>query len=240
MAIDDTDDLESAGTGHVLEDFRSLAASKGIETQAISRHQLYFHEDVPYTSHNSSMCTEADIPKELVPELIRLAVSHLESSCAQGSDPGLCVLCPEDIPDIAGLIAFGRRAKTGLLTKKEAYDTAKDRNIHLSEHGGTGMGVIGALAGAALRVFGFDGRVKGKVKAGEDGETMPASELLLRTGFSRIMAVCGDEIRGDENITLTEGLIKAVRMNWKSTIIVAPAYGGKGYITLTKQQLRVY
>ena len=228
------------GTGRVLENFRSLLASKGIETQAISRHQLYFHEDVPYTSHNSSMCTEMDTPKEQIPEIIKLAENHLTEESAEGSDPGLCVACIEDIPCQASLIAYGRRAKNSLLTKDEAYQLAKELNIHLSEHGGTGQGVVGALAGVALRIFGFDGRIKGKIEAGADGEIMTVSELLRITGFSCVMAIDGTEVHAEDTVILTEGRIKAVRMNWRSTILAAPSGDGKTYSTLTKQLLKVY
>ena len=240
MAIDDTDNKDSVGTGRILEDFRSLLASNGIETQAISRHQLYFHKDVPYTSHNSSMCTEMDIPKEQIHEIIELSANHLTDSCAEGSDPGLCVASIENIPDLASLIAYGRRAKNSLLTKDEAYDMAKEQNIHLSEYGGTGQGVVGALAGVALRISGYDGRIKGKVNAGADGDVLTATELLERTGFSRIMAINGTEIHDNDTVILTEGKIKAVRMNWQSTILVAPSGDGKSFSTLTKQNLRVY
>ena len=224
----------------MLEGFRKLLAAEGIETQAISRHQLYFHEDVPYTSHNSSMCTEMDVSKTLIAEIIDFASNYLACSCAEGSDPGLCVALTDVIPDSAKFIAYGRRAKNSLLTKDEAYQLAQEQNIHLSEHGGTGQGIVGALAAAALRFFGFDGRMKGKIEAGADGETMTATELLAKTGCSGIMAINGAEVHADEIVTLAEGKIKAVRMNWQSTIIVAPSGDGNTYTTLTKQQLKAY
>lgn len=237
--MDDTDNLESVGTGHVVEDFRKALALRGVETQSISRHQLYFHQDVPYTSHNSSMCTEMDIPKEDMSDLIALAIEHLQKCFVEGSDPGLCVACLEDIPDVPALIAYGRRGKNSLLTKDEAYQMAGEQNIHLSEHGGTGQGVVGALAGVALRIFGFDGRVKGKVKAGEDGERLTVAELLQRTGFAQILAVDGTVVRDSDIITLNEGRVKAVRLNWQSTIVVTPVTNGV-YSTLVKKLLKAY
>lgn len=240
LAIDDTDNLNSAGTGHVLEGFRDLLAARGIETQAISRHQLYFHEDVPYTSHNSSMCTEMVVPKDIVPEIIELASGHLADSFVDGSDPGLCAACADDIPNIAALIAYGRRGKSSLLTKDEAYSLAKEQNIHLSEHGGTGDGVVGALAGVALRISGFDGRIKGKVDVGTGGEVFTVSGLLQRTGFSSVMAINGAAIRGDEKVTLSEGRIKAVRINWQSTILVSPSSDRDAFFTIPHELLKVY
>ena len=186
------------------------------------------------------MCTEMDVSKERINEIIELAAKHLTDSCAEGSDPGLCVASMEDIPCLASLIAYGRRAKNSLLTKEEAYETARELNIHLSEYGGTGQGVVGALAGVALRIFGYDGRIKGKVEAGADGDIMTAAELLRKTGFSGIMAINGEEVHGGDMVILTEGIIKAVRMNWQSTILVAPSGDGKNYSTLGKQLLKVY
>ena len=223
----------------MLEDIRNLLAAKGIETQAISRHQLYFHQDVPYTSHNSSMCTEMDVPKEQIPEIIDLAAKHLAENHAPGSDPGLCLAQIEEIPDIAELISYGRRAKNSLLTKEEAYELAKAQNIHLTEHGGTGHGVIGALAGVALRAYGFDGRIKGKIEAGASGDKFTVKELLEKTGFPCAIAINGAELKGDEPITLTEPQIKAVRINWLSTIPLTPTKNGN-YATLTKNQLKTY
>ena len=215
-------------------------ASVCIETQAISRHQLYFHQDVPYTSHNSSMCTEMDIPKARLPEVIDLAMGHLSVSCAAGSDPGLCVACADDVPQAAALIAYGRRCKCGLTTKDEAYRLAMSQGIHLSEHGGSGDGVIGALAGVGLRMFGFDGRIKGNREAGSDGDVMTVSALLEKTGFSSAMAINGVQVPRDASVILSEGLVKAVRMHWQSTILIAPSDRGETYVTVPKQLLNVY
>ena len=57
IGIDDTDNLESRGTGFLA---RQLAgeiekASAGI-VEGISRHQLFVHDDIPYTSKNSAAC----------------------------------------------------------------------------------------------------------------------------------------------------------------------------------------
>ena len=62
-------------------------------------------------------------------------------------------------------IDFGYRAKQVVLTKSNAYKLAKKLDIHLSEHGGSGQGVIGALAGVALRLTANDGRFWRKIKS---------------------------------------------------------------------------
>ena len=73
---------------------------------------------------------------------------------APGSDPGLCVVATTSVSGPKALIGFGQTAKDSVLTKSDAYGLAQRLGIHLSEHGGTGQGVIGALAGAGLRLIG--------------------------------------------------------------------------------------
>lgn len=74
------------------------------------------------------------------------------------------VLFPDEARrQVEALCAFGRRAQEVVCTKDEAYELARSIPwVHLSEHGGTGQGVIGALAGVGLRLSGDDGRFRGK------------------------------------------------------------------------------
>ncbi len=56
-----------------------------------------------------------------------------------------------------------------LLTKQEAYMLANTTGVHLSENGGTGDGIVGALAGTGLRLDGNDGRFRGWLEFGNTG-----------------------------------------------------------------------
>ena len=57
VAIDDTDSLEFGATGQSANELRRLIEDKGWgKSEAVTRHQLLLHPDIPYTSHNSSMC----------------------------------------------------------------------------------------------------------------------------------------------------------------------------------------
>ena len=67
-----------------------------------------------------------------------------------------------------------------------ASELAERNHVHLSEHGGSGQGVVGALAAVGLRLAGQDGRVKGKKTV--QGEVMAVRELLEQTGFDRVCA----------------------------------------------------
>ena len=61
VGIDDTDNLESRGTGFRAREFGRQLMEEGLASvRGISRHQLYVHPDIPYTSHNSALCLDID------------------------------------------------------------------------------------------------------------------------------------------------------------------------------------
>jgi hypothetical protein len=73
-----------------------------------------------------------------------------------GSDPGLCVAAGEISQQI---VDFGRRCQREVVTQSEARALANRCAITLEDFGGTGDGVIGALAAVGLLAEGNDGRV---------------------------------------------------------------------------------
>lgn len=178
VCIDDTDNYDSIGTGELLEDICCEAKRRSLaKTGFVVRYQLFIHEDIPYTSHNSSMCV--DIETDNVDEFYAFASDYLEKNSADGSDPGICVLRSDDNLDYSSLYDFGVRATREVVTKQEAIDLAAafGRDVILSEHGGTGIGVIGALAGSALRQGGAEGKIKGKMYPPEDKNIFTFSEF---------------------------------------------------------------
>lgn len=165
ICIDDTDNIDSIGTGTIADQIRQLLVEKGFkEPSLVTRHQLFIHPDIPYTSHNSSMCFTICGPETAFDQLISLCSAHLEKVAAVGSDPGLCILPFNAANDYKALVAYGKSAKITVLDKESAYACARLLNAHLSEHGGTGDGIIGALAGVGLRLSGSDGEVKASLK----------------------------------------------------------------------------
>lgn len=62
ICIDDTDNIDiKRGTGQLASLLAEEIEQKGwAKCEAVTRHQLFVHPDVPYTSHNSSMCFAAD------------------------------------------------------------------------------------------------------------------------------------------------------------------------------------
>ncbi|MDN5352456.1 MAG: hypothetical protein PWQ12_1376 [Clostridiales bacterium] len=222
ICIDDTDTLDSKGTGEIAEELSIALESIGCGIpSAVSRHQLYFHPDIPYTSHNSSMCFELKNSDVTLETLIDFCGSYLKTQSAVGSDPGLCILSADQLnnPDREALIQFGYRAKKEVLTKESAYDLAKRYNIHLSEHGGTGQGIIGALAGVGLRMDGNDGRYKGKIFLGENCDNMLAKDILSHPQIDCIRSSDGEPVEADAVIFVSDR-IKTVRVDGQSTLIV--------------------
>ena len=150
LSFDDTDELNMPGTGHLLDSFLQTLPAK---CSFISRHQLFVHADVPYTSHNSAMCAQID-GQLSAEELIDRAAAYLEQHSAPGADPGLCVAAWQTMTQRELLVLWGYRAKREVLAKEDAYALAQQCGVHLSEHGGTGQGVVGALAAVGLRLAG--------------------------------------------------------------------------------------
>ena len=109
--------LNTPGTGHLAEAICREITHEGLGTcSAISRHQLFVHDDIPYTSHNSAMCFEADIRHGGLMSVIELGGNFLRSKSARGSDPGLCVAPLSRELDRAQLTDFGFKAKRSVLT----------------------------------------------------------------------------------------------------------------------------
>ena len=73
----------------------------------------------------------------------------------EGSDPGLCIVA-ETSHAMNNLIAFGQLAAVEVVTQADAIEAAS--GAHLSGHGGTNDGIIGAAAGVGLTVWGWAGR----------------------------------------------------------------------------------
>jgi hypothetical protein len=240
VCIDDTDNLDSRGTGELAE-----LIAEGIERSGwghcsvITRHQLLLHDDIPYTSHNSSMCFCASLnaPESLI-QVIKYAEEFLRIESAEGSDPGLAVMDMDALTEPSEIINFGQRAKCEVLTKTQAYSFAQKHTIHLSEHGGTGQGVIGALAGIGLRLSGNDGRVRGKLKVGDAGTEISVEALLRYPQIDAVQAIDKVPLDAADKILLGDK-VKTVWLNHQAVLLVSPGEGGI-WETCGKQQLRNY
>ncbi|WP_423801898.1 hypothetical protein [Neobacillus sp. SAB-20_R2A] len=222
LCIDDTDNIDSKGTGSIAAEIAEFIEENGFgKCGNITRHQLLIHPDVPYTSHNSSMCFTAELADGCLESVIEGAIHVLETESAEGSDPGLCIFVPERISQLQHqeIIDFGLKAKREVLSKNDAYQLAERLSIHLSEHGGTGQGVIGALAGVGLKLTGNDGRFKGQHKLKSAQKSVTVKEILEQTSIDIVRTEAGLILEDEEQITLGEKL-KSVYLNHHSALLV--------------------
>lgn len=244
VCIDDTDNLETRGTGELARQMIEELESMGLgQCSDITRHQLYFHPDIPYTSHNSAMCFIIEHRDPIFQTLKCFSEDFLLSNSAEGSDPGLCIAEISSIKDQLELMNYGFRAKKEILSKALAYETAFRLDIHLSEHGGTGGGVIGALAGVALRLSGNDGRFKGKIYFPIEGNTLRVGDILDNSNITKVQSLEGRILEAHQEVVLGEK-VKAVLLDHQKVLLVYSMPHDKAgrqiWHTCTKQQLSVY
>jgi hypothetical protein len=227
ISIDDTDNIESRGTGEIAELLAEGITARGWgKCGLVTRHQLLVHPDIPYTSHNSSMCFPAEVSADTMEAVTDYCCEALTVESAPGSDPGLCVLALERLEQPEALMNFGRKAKTTVISKEEAYETAAALEVHLSEHGGTGQGVIGALAGAGLRLTGNDGRFKGKLRIPSNNGTATVKDIC-NYGIDLVKTLEGAVLDENEAVHVGEW-VKRVLLDEKAVLIVVPADNGLG------------
>lgn len=222
IGIDDTDNLESRGTGHRARQLGTMLQEEGIARLiCITRHQLLVHKDIPFTSHNSSACLLMESESARENELINFCREFLLRESAPGSDAGLCIAPADKISQ--AIENWGGNAKQIVLNKPLAYEMAKLQGIYLEGLTGEKIGIIGAMAAVGLRHAGNDGRVLWLPMLRETEGTFSAKELLERLCIDRITTTNGEVIPLDEKV-FADGWIRPVMKNKLITLIVEPTY----------------
>lgn len=244
LTVDDTDDTTKAtSTGEIAGLIADeVPALGGAIVLGITRHQLLIAEGVPYTSHNSAMSFEALLPDGATGKLRECAIRIIVENRAETSDPGLCVaVLPESWDDegreqLSRVVDFGWRAKEELCSIRGAYELAAAVPwLTLSEHGGNGDGVVGALAGVGLRLDGNDGRFRGKWDLqricgfGEDVTQASVEDVVecLAAGLGgdvQVLGVHGEELAPDTPFALGKD-VKPLLKGGKLTIVCEMADG---------------
>ncbi len=159
LGLDDTDVLgHHPGTGRLARDLGAHLESRGLaRLGGVVRHQLLVDPRIPYTSHNSPACLMlAAGGNGAAGRIFDEAKEYVAGRAAQGSDPGLCMARTHDVE--AEVVRFGGRAGSEVLDKSEAIAVAGRCGLRLEELGGTGDGIIGALAAVGLTAGGNAGR----------------------------------------------------------------------------------
>ncbi len=186
IGLDDTDTLESRGTGHLARQI-GAALAREVPVLGITRHQLLRDARVPCTKNNSSAAILLDGDGSLDPGTVLEQVKRLMLDDFQpGSDPGLCVA--RSVP--AAIREFGRRTQREMVTQAEARALAAAYDLGLLGLGGDEGGVIGALAAVGLVASGEDGRyvLVGRVRELSGQQPVTA---LLAAGIAAVQTVDG-------------------------------------------------
>ena len=154
IGLDDTDNLESRGTGHLA---RQIAAELVVDFPVIgvTRHQLLVDQRVPCTKNNSCAAIALDVDSSVdLNGLFERIREVMVNEFQPGSDPGLCLAV--EVP--AAITEFGFKVKREIVDQEQARQLAKVNGLFLQGLGGTEDGVIGALAAVGLAACGEDGR----------------------------------------------------------------------------------
>lgn len=191
ICIDDTDTLTGPrGTGKLA---RMIADTvlKEYPVFGVTRHQLYVHPDIPYTSHNSNAVIHVEAEgDDAMDHLFEVAEEVMNGDFLEGSDPGLAVVSESQIT--SALIVYAQDAKCTVLSQQRARMLAKNLGIRLKGLGGTEDGVIGAMAGPGLASMKCDGRFlqKGDIREIVSSCTV---ETLLMHGIDEVCSLDGTQ-----------------------------------------------
>jgi hypothetical protein len=216
IGIDDTDNLETRGTGHRVRQLAKwLAENELAVPKGITRHQLLVHPQIPYTSHNSSACLSVETTN--ADDLWEAAREFLMREAATGSDVGLCLGEWDAIRE--EVMSFGRRAKTEVLTLLEAQRTASISGMWCEGLTGTGGGIIGALAGIGLHRAGNDGRFLWLPGLRELKGKYLITDVITKGHIECVCTLEQAELSTEEIVDVGEW-VRPILKNGKSTLYV--------------------
>jgi hypothetical protein len=198
IGIDDTDNLDSRGTGRLARDIAERL-SEHCTLMGVTRHQLLLDPGVAYTKKNSSAAILLRTGALSRDDLFDIVRDHMMADMQIGSDPGLCVA--NQVP--IDVTAFGLRVKHSIVTQDDARLLAEAHNLYLQGLGGDEGGVIGALAAVGLVSGGQDGRYVqvGRVR---DLQGLQPVSAVLEAGIASVETL--------EGVQIEEGLVRADKL----------------------------
>ena len=226
IGIDDTDTTESRGTGKLARSIAQELAHK-YPVFGVTRHQLFVHPDIPFTSHNSCAVIHIQSPQSVLNDIFEAAKKLMLADFIEGSDPGLATAETKQVNPAA--VAFSQDAKTLIVTQQRALNVAGNCGIRVEGLGGTNGGIIGAVAGIALACLQNDGRFLLKGRNRELTGIRSAEEVVV-AGIDQILTLQGKNV--------TEGKIKIPKnatpsfIHGKAVLFVEPTEDG--YVALKR------
>ena len=224
LGFDDTDTPDSdRGTGKLARGFEN-AIPYECRLHGVVRLQLLVDDNIPYTSHNSAACLAIEVPdKSFLKTIIELAVQHVKKYFLEGSDPGICAAFEGD-PVLDTLTAFGHDCTCRVMSQKEALRAC--RGIHLSGHGGTNDGIIGAAAAVGLTVYGWSGRFIEFGNLRNLPEEIPVSELN-HMGIKVVSVERDATVPAPGDSVITNGWLRPRLLGNLPVLLVSPQEKGR-------------
>lgn len=193
IAVDDTDTLQSGGTGSVARAMANYVRDR-FAVRGVSRHQLAVLPGINYTKKNSTnvvhLLEVPPDPEGLAEELCR----WLRGTVEEGSEPGLCIA---EVSAVAGH-PLGPAAQHRVVTREETRAAADDTGVILRHACVGDGGIIGCFAGASLASGQDDGRF---VQIGS------VRELAGSLAVADLLAAGVDEVRTIDDEAIADGLI---------------------------------
>ncbi|MCF8373598.1 MAG: hypothetical protein K9H64_18400 [Bacteroidales bacterium] len=227
IGIDDTDNKDSRGTGFRARHMASMIEENSLgKVLGITRHQLFVHPSIAYTSQNSSACIEVESNQA---ENLRLFCRQfLLDDSAPGSDAGMSFCEEERIPD--EIMEWGNKAKCEVLQMEDAFSLSSKYNIYLEGLTGEKIGVIGALAAIGLRKGENDGRfiwLQGNQLRAVNG-IQTLQELKEKIGLTAALTQNGVSVADGARIQLHDW-VRPVLQNKQILIYVDKAENYENY-----------
>jgi tRNA(Ile2) C34 agmatinyltransferase TiaS len=215
IGIDDTDTLETRGTGHLARQM-AAALAEDFEVLGVVRHQLSDDPRVPCTHKNSCatvlLAGDGENGDDNLTAVTNRVLSLMIANFVVGSDPGLCVATavPQAITD------FGHKAKQELVTQAQARALASSYGLTLLGLGGDEDGVIGALAAVGLAAGGSDGRYIQVGQVRELAGLQPVSALIA-AGIANVQTLDGRPVK---NGPVQTDKLRPARRNGRAIAVV--------------------
>lgn len=132
----------------------------------IKKHIMYnkYGSSFDITKHtllnsNTSICMEIDIIEKEYEELIKDSKDIIKENSSEISSPGICAIMVDKVINKDELIKFGLKSKVEEIEKNKAIMLALKSGLYLKGINDNNDGIVGALAGATLRLSGNDGQV---------------------------------------------------------------------------------
>ena len=192
IGLDDTDTLESRGTGSLARQIATQLAEEH-EILGVTRHQLLLDDRIPYTAKNSCAAICLEINGNVnIQHIFGYVCNLILNNFQPGSDPGVCLAREQEASSVT---KFGKRAKTEIVTQEQALELAALENIRLSGLGGSHTGIIGALAAVGLASWGEDGRYI-QIGSSRDLRGMQPVPIVMGAGIHAIQTMDNQVVKG--------------------------------------------